>query len=691
VIARVATVVDTVFGRQLPDPYRWMEQDGLELDAWLAAQADKATRYLSTLPDRAELLARVAELTADSVTVAGFALVGERVFFLRQDANAAVPVLVVREGDDERVLLDPARFTGDEHASLDWYTPSPDGHRLAYAISRGGSEQSVLRLLDVATGELDADVTIPGTFHGVVSWLPDSSGFTYHRYPQPPPDTPPALRRRDSATYLHRLGRADDVLVLARGHTDRVPLAPTDRPFLVLPAESDWMIAVISHSALAGSVTEGISDCTLYAAPRSALADPGSCPWRRIADRADGVTAFTAHADTLYLVSHRDAPRSEVLARSLADGGSRVMVPGGERAIRGVQVIGEHLLVRDVDGGIARLRRVPLAGGAIQDVPIPVEGTMLEWTGHTDGASALVVLSSWTRSPVAYRYDGHWHDTGWVPPSAVDFGDIVVEELRVPARDGVLVPLTVLHRKDMALDGDNPTLLSGYGSYGHLVRRLCRPELLVWLERGGVYAFAGLRGGGEYGHEWHEAGRHANKERTITDFIDCAEHLIATGYTRPARLAGDGTSAGGIPTGGALVRRPDLWAAMVMQVAATNLTRQEFSENGPINVPEFGTVTTEVGLRDLLIVDSYLRVADGTAYPAVLLTAGRNDPRLAVWQPAKMAARLQAATSSDRPVLLRVEQHAGHGFGSTRAQRHALTVDLYAFLFTQLSQQRERE
>jgi prolyl oligopeptidase len=227
-------------------------------------------------------------------------------------------------------------------------------------------------------------------------------------------------------------------------------------------------------------------------------------------------------------------------------------------------------------------------------------------------------------------------------------------------------------------------VLTGYGSYSHVVRREFTPELLVWLERGGVFALAGLRGGGEYGREWHLAGRHANKENTITDFIDCAEHLVAAGYTRQERLAGDGGSAGGIPTGGALVRRPDLWAAMVLEVPVTNLTRQEFSENGPINVPELGTVTTEEGLRNLLIVDSYLRVRDRTPYPAVLLTAGRNDPRVAVWQPAKMAARLQAATSSDRPVLLRIDPHAGHGHGSTKAQNDALTADLYAFLLDQL-------
>jgi prolyl oligopeptidase len=199
-----------------------------------------------------------------------------------------------------------------------------------------------------------------------------------------------------------------------------------------------------------------------------------------------------------------------------------------------------------------------------------------------------------------------------------------------------------------------------------------------------VYAFAGLRGGGEHGREWHEAGRGPRKENTIADFVDCARYLIDRGYTRPSRLAAEGTSAGGIPVGGALVRRPELWAAIVLQVAGTNMTRLEFSENGPINIPEHGSATTEAGWRDLLITDSYLRVTDGARYPAVLLTAGMNDPRLACWQPGKMAARLQAASASGRPVLLRVEAHGGHGRGATKEQRDQLTADLFAFLLHEL-------
>ncbi|HLX41289.1 MAG TPA: prolyl oligopeptidase family serine peptidase, partial [Ktedonobacteraceae bacterium] len=234
------------------------------------------------------------------------------------------------------------------------------------------------------------------------------------------------------------------------------------------------------------------------------------------------------------------------------------------------------------------------------------------------------------------------------------------------------------------LDGTNPTLLTGYGSYGINFSPFFMPRMLAWYERGGVYAVAHMRGGGEFGKAWHLAGQGLNKQNTIDDFIACAEFLIAEKYTRPERLAGQGGSAGGIPSGGAFVQRPDLWAVMVMNVPLVNALRAEFTENGPPNVFEFGSVTTEEGFRGLQIIDAYSKVKDGVAYPAALLTAGYNDPRVVVWQAAKMAARAQAATSSDRPILLRVEYQGGHGMGSTRRQLNEEFADELAFLLQQM-------
>jgi prolyl oligopeptidase len=678
--ARVETVFDTVFGHQLADPYRWMEE-GPELREWALAQGAKTREHLAGLPLRAELTARMDEVTRDTVEVTAFAMAGDRVFFLR--LTGAVPVLVVREGDEERVLLDPATIEGDEHSTLEFFAPSPDGRLVVCGIAQGGSEQSQVHVLDVATGEL-TPTEIRHSLHGHPAWLPDGSGFFCHRYSEPDPNLPAGRRRDDSATWFQSIGGGEPTIALRRGHNPTLPMSPVDRAYMLLPTDCELVFALVSHSASSGSTSEELTAFTLYATDRAGLADLAGCEWRKIIDRTDEASAYAIHGDTIYVVTHKDALRGEVQAWSLTDGTRRTVVPGGDRSVLGVKVVGDHLVIRDVDAGTARMRRVSLNNGEIEDIPVPEGGSIAQWTAHPDGKSALIVFSSWTQPATAYRYDGELHDTGWIPRSTVDFSDIEIAQLRAPARDGVLIPMTVLHRKGLALDGNNPTMMSGYGSYGILLRRAFNPRLLPWLDRGGVYAVAGVRGGGEYGEEWHEAGRLLNKENTITDFIDCAEHLVATGYTSPRRLAGEGGSAGGIPTGGALVRRPDLFAAMVSQVPVFNATRMEFSENGPVNAPEFGSVGTEDGLRALLIIDSYLRVVDGVEYPAVLITAGLNDPRVVAWQPAKMAARLQAATASDRPVLLRVEEHGGHGFGSTRAQRNAVMADIFAFLAAEL-------
>lgn len=683
-IARVDVVRDVHHGVTIDDPYRWMEADGEEFHHWLDGQAEHARERLDALPGREELLGRIRELGGALAQCSSFTPVGDSVLSLVREPDARVAVLTVREpGGTTRVLFDPDTLPGASHHAIDWFVPSPDGRLIACAVSPSGSEESTIQVIDAGTGAV-LEAIPPTTRFAFLSWLEDGRSFVYHRFMPAPAGAPPEERRLDSRSFLHRLGTdpARDTVVLARGLNPHVELTPQDRPFLVVPPHGEWMLAVVSHSALGPWTDEQLSDCSLYVAPRAGLSDPATCPWRKVADVADGVTAFAIGPDTLYLVSQRDAPRSRVLAVPFAAPDRvRVVVPAGERVVEAVRVVGDRLLVRDLDGGVHRVRHAPLSGGEPADLPLPVEGAVWEWTVHPERPEALLLIAGWTDAPRLYRYDGETlEDTGLAPRSPVDFGDVQARVLHVPARDGTPIPLTVIHRKDLELNGGNPALLTGYGSHGVPDLPWFRPEMLAWYERGGVFAMAHLRGGGAYGREWHEAGRGPRKETTITDFIDCAEHLVALGYTRPGRLAGEGVSAGGIPTGGALVRRPELWAAMVLQVPAVNATRIEFSENGPINVPEYGSVATEEGLRGLLIADAYLRVRDGVPYPAVLLTTGRRDPRVPPWQPAKLTARLQAATSSGLPVLLRVEEHGGHGFGATREQEHALLADVLAFV-----------
>jgi prolyl oligopeptidase len=695
--ARTEVVQDTYFGVTVDDPYRWLEDLGSdEVRGWLEGQAAHARTVLDALPHRETLRARVAELRGHAPARSAFAVAGGSVFHLRQDPGAEVPALVVRGPSDapERVLLDPDAVTGADHHAIDWYVPAPDGRHVACGVSQGGSERSTLHVVEAGTGRL-LDDTVTEVSFPFVSWLEDGGSFrsfVYHRHRDPPAGAPPEERRLDSRSLLHRLGddTEADAVVLARGLNPRVPMTRRDRPFLAVSPRGGWLLAIVSHGALGGRTTdEELTDCTLYVAPRAGLADPAACPWRRVAGVEDAVAAYALTEETLYLVSGRDAPRYQVLAVPPAEPDldtAGVVVPQGPRVVEAVKVVGDHLLVRDLDAGVARVRRVALDGGEPEDLALPVQGTILEWAAGPDRGEVLLRLASWTAAPRVYRCQvasGELSDTGWAP-SPADLGGLEERRVEATARDGTPVPLSIIHARGLPRDGGNPTLLEAYGSYGFAMRPEFSPEMLAWYERGGVYAVAHVRGGGEHGREWHEAGRGTGKETTVSDLIDCAEHLVGQGYTRPDRLAGKGVSAGGIAAGGALVRRPDLWAAMVLQVPLVNALRAETGENGPINVPEFGSVTTEEGLRGLLVMDAYLRVRDGVAYPAVLLTAGMNDPRVDVWQPAKMAARLQAATTSGRPVLLRIEAEAGHGFGSTASQRDSLLADELAFLLDQL-------
>ncbi|MEN3359406.1 MAG: prolyl oligopeptidase [Mycobacteriales bacterium] len=475
-------------------------------------------------------------------------------------------------------------------------------------------------------------------------------------------------------------------------------MARTDRPFPAYLAASGHLLMIVSHRAIGGSaVASGLTANTLYPAPAAARhgpapADPAGIPWVRVAGPDDNVVAYAAGSDTLYLVTGRSSGTREVVAVPLADPSiepATVLVPASERVVQAVAVVGEQLLVHELDVGVTRLRRLPLAGPAggppgdqPAEVPLPVDGALLEVAVPPDARTARLRIESWTTPPTRYAYD---LDSGAVEPidppvPPPGLPEITTRREWATARDGTRVPITLVRRTDLTPDRENPTLLSAYGAYGLSQVPRYRPGDLAWLERGGLYAVAHVRGGGEFGDRWRAAGARLTKENTITEPIDCAEHLISAGWTRPGRIAAEGASGGGVPSGGALVRRPDLWGAVIMQVPHVNGLRAELSENGPVNVPEFGSVQTEEGFAALRIIDEVQRVTDGTAYPAMLLTTGLNDGRVVTWQPAKMAARPQAATASGKPVPLRVERHGRHGMAGTDEQADARRADMFAFL-----------
>ncbi|HEV2739980.1 MAG TPA: prolyl oligopeptidase family serine peptidase [Candidatus Elarobacter sp.] len=511
--------------------------------------------------------------------------------------------------------------------------------------------------------------------------------FYYFRTPKARPNAPQSEKDTKGVVRLHVLGRDPDrdPAVFGYGLRPDIPLAPEDAVAVSVSPRSRWAIAEIAHGVQ--------NEVALYAAP-AATALGAHAPWRKIASYADDVTTAVAAGDTLYLSAHKGAPRHRVLALDLRTGSlanARVAVPESSRVIEDVQLAGDGLYLRDLEGGLSKLRRLAVgrdgSSGAIIEVPLPFAGAMDAYAADPLIPGVTFVLQSWTESPRWYRTraGGVIGDTGLRRKSDVDFSSIASREVLATSADGTKVPLSIVMRKDTVLDGTHPTLVDGYGAYGIVIRPAFSATRLAWLERGGVFAECHPRGGGEYGEDWHFGAHIATKQRTVDDFIACARYLIDQKYTQPAKLAGEGTSAGGVTIGNAIVQHPELWGAALDVVGDTNPVRDEFAEGGPANIPEFGSIANKTGWDALYATDPYVHVKDGTPYPAVLAITGANDPRVAPWIVGKFAARLQAATSSGKPVLLRVDYDAGHGFlNSSRTQAQLLTTDEYSFLLWQL-------
>ena len=680
-------VTDEYFGTKIVDSYRWLEDlKSPEVSAWMKAQNDYTRSVLDGIPGREKLRARIAQLDDTGVRVSSFQSYGGHWFYLKRTPGQDNQKLYTRDGATapERLLLDPETLTANGvHYSIDYYTPSPDGKLVAVGIAPGGSENAVLHVLDAATGK-ELGEHIDRAQFAAIGWLPDNRSFFYNRLHKLGPDEPRTSYYLNSRTYLHHLGEDPDkdAPVFGNGLSSSISISESDLPFVGLPIGSKYAVAIDAHGVQ--------NEVTLYAAK---LADVHGAtnPWRKIVDVADDSTAFDVHGDHLYLVTHHNAPRFSVVRVDLAKGNfqaAEVVVPPSEAVVVNVGVAADAVYVQKLDGGIGRLFRISFEGAAATPVPLPFDGAIEELFVNPTEPGVYVRAASWTKSPVYLHYDPKTNqvaDTKIVPPSPVDFSAIESEEVKAKAADGTLVPLSIVHQRGLKLDGSHPTLLHGYGSYGITYDPGFDPSSLAWLERGGVVAVAHIRGGGEYGEDWHNGGRKATKLNTITDFIACAQYLVDHKYTSPQHLAGEGTSAGGITIGGAITERPDLFGAALDNVGMSDDLRAELQINGPANIPEFGTVKNEQDFHHLLSISGYHRIKDRTAYPAVLLTTGINDPRVDPWQMNKMTARLQAASSSGRPILLRVDYDAGHGgIGATRTQHTNLLTDQYSFLLWQL-------
>ena len=687
-VAPVKDVTETHFGVAVPDPYRYMEDmKNPEVTAWMKAQADYTRGVLDRIPQRTALLSEVQKYgDAAAARTSGTQVNDDHVYYYKRLANENLPKLYVRKGigGKEQLLVDPEAMKGPEgqHYSIDWFSPSLDNKYVAYGLSRGGSEQSVLHVKEVATGKETSDAIDRANF-GPPGWTSDHR-LLYNRLQKVAPDAPPTEKYVNSRVYLHALGSdpEKDIAILGPGVAPGVMINPAAIPFAGTIPGSRHAIGVVVNGTQ--------RELTIYVATLASIG-AGKPEWKKVVDPSDEVTDSSLIGDDLYVLTHKGASRFKVLkldlnAPELAQ--AAVVVPQSESVITGLGAAKDALYVRRMNGSTSDLLRVAYTAGAKPvAVKLPFDADIAGLATDVRVPGVIYEASAWTRFGGFYFYDPRTSkvtDTGLQPQGPYDNpADLVATEVKVKSHDGTLVPLSIVHKKGLKLDGTNPTIVYGYGAYGISTTPYFRPTWLPWFQRGGVIAYPHVRGGGEYGEDWYKAGYKATKPNTWKDAIACTEWLVAHKYTATPRLAIMGGSAGGIFVGRSITARPDLFGAAIDEVPVSDMLRMEFSENGVPNIPEFGSVKTEDGFKALYAMSSAHWVKDGTAYPAVLVTTGINDPRVDAWQAGKMAARLQAASSGDKPVLLRVDYDAGHGIGSTKKQAYEERADVIAFLLWQ--------
>ena len=678
-VARVEVVKDTYFGETLSDPYRWMENDkDRDWLPFLKAENDRTRAVIDQLPTRAGLLKRIEQLSGDTVATAKVQRAGGKMFYTQRPLGADNFKLFVKDAAGVRVLVDPVALSagGTGHISLDWWEASPDGSRIAYGLSKDGSEDSILHVMTVADGT-DLPDRIADTQPGNPTWLDDNSGFFYTQLTGKV-GTPE--RYLDAQARFHCLGTdpAADPVLMKRGLVADVAYDKIQMPYINTYPGSAYVVL---------GLVDVRPEARMYTAPLAAVLS-GKVKWTEFATFDDEITGVELVGNDLFLLSNKDHPRGRLLKTSAAAPNlstATEVVPQGPLVLQDISRARDGLYLKIMDGGISRLRKFGL-DGKVAEIALPFDGTIGGVYAEPELDGVLINLSGWLTPTGIWSVDaaGALTDSGITPRPAIDVAAYETKRAFASAKDGVKIPYTLIYRKGIKRDRSNPVFIQAYGSYGAPgYTPNFAGRTLAFIDAGGIIGYAAVRGGGEYGREWHKAGQLENKPNTWRDLIAVCETVVADGWTSPAHLAIGGRSAGGITVGRALTERPELFAAVVSGVGWSNPLRYVVEQNGYGEEPEWGAIADPKGYKALKSIDSYQAVKDGTKYPAVLLTTGVTDPRVAPFHVAKMTARLQVASKSGKPILLRVDYDAGHGIGSTRAQQDRETADTYAFLLWQ--------
>src|SRR5450631_54105 len=676
--AQVIPVTETFWGRKVTDNYRYMEALDPATIEWMKTQGAYTRSVLDGIKPLANLRTDVAKFSASFGLVQGYAQFGGRAFYEERAPGSDNFDLIVADGAGTRKLVDVAALraaNGGKPYAINYFLASPDGAQVAVGISEGGSEDAVLEVYAAADGKKIAGPIDRAQF-GATSWSEDSKILYFIRLKKLEATAPPTDKYMSATADSWDL-KSEPIPLLGADVGRGPAFLPTEFPAIAISAGAPIATAL--------SINGVQNELAMWTAPAANVSDP-HVAWTMFITRDDGVTGVDMRGPEIFLLSHQDAPTFKVLSvsagRTLSS--ATVLVPARpDRVIEGIHAASDALYVLARHGAYSQLLRIPAGTTDVEEVALPFEGHIDEAFSDPRFPGAAIKLSSWVVPPSMYAYrpaDKSFSDLKIGAQGDISSSNYVIGDLNAKARDGVNVPLSLVQPKDAK--GAQITILEAYGSYGIAELADFSVRRAAAMRQGITYGVCHVRGGGELGEAWRLGGKDANKHNTWGDLIACGEYLVARGDTSRHRLFIIGGSAGGITVGRAITERPDLFAGAIDLVPASNTLRDEFSPNGPPNIPEFGSITTESGFNNLYAMDTLRHVKEGIQYPALLVTTGLNDPRVSPWEPAQTAAAFQASGSS-RPALLRIDEEAGHGIGSTKAQTDALTADWIAFVLWQ--------
>lgn len=669
--SRTDAIIETLHGVPVPDPYRWLEDgEAAEVQRWTAAQNAVTEAYLGAVGGRDVIRERLDQLLTIGALSTPLPARGHY-FYQRRDGRQNQPVLYVRDGleGEDRILLDPNSLSAEGTTALDWFHPSADGALMAYGLSDGGSEESVLRVMDVASGRILGEA-IAGTRACDLAWLPDNTAFYYTRYPAAG-TVPEGEEQYHRSVFLHRLGTdsSADTLIFK-------PAEKEHWPGVGLSLDGQWLVVTVART---------FDQADLYLQDRSA-GGPLAPVVRDLPFSFDGHVV----GNRLYIRTNLDAPNYRLF---LADPSAparenwrEIVATRPDAVLDGVLVTRTRLVLSYLERATSRLQLADLDGTGRVELALPTIGSAFGWGAEADGMELFYGFSSYTVPPSVYRVDlATGVTTLWRRVEADIRPELfVVEQVTYLSKDGTPITMFLVRRTDFTQDGSAPAYLTGYGGFNISMTPGFSRSLLAWLEQGGIVAVPNLRGGGEYGEAWHQDGMLGRKQNTFDDFISAAEYLIRERYTSSARLAIAGGSNGGLLMGAVVTQRPELFRAVIIQVPLLDMLRYHRFRIARLWIPEYGSPDEAEQFAWLAAYSPYHHVVPGTRYPAVLLATAESDSRVDPLHARKMAARLQAATASSHPILLRLEQRAGHGAGKPMSKVLDELVDSWSFLAAEL-------